>query len=332
MRLSICIPTYNFGAFIGATLDSIIPQLAPDVEIVVVDGASTDDTAAIVASRSSHAVRYRRLDRRGGIDADVALAVEEARGEYVWFFSADDIMRPGALARCLATSGAADVLVCKHTNATKTMELVNVHPVLVSDLPRTANFGIAAERQAWFADACTTEAFFSFLGGLVVQRRRFTSIAPVERFMGSCWGHVARLFALARAGLVVQFVPEVWLDKRSDNDSFMTHGVVQRMRLTIDGYRALADEYWGRGTPEHEAILRALRTEYAVWEFMRVKRLARAAPEREDMVALDEMMRALYGGAGWKNRARRIAYRAPVAAHGAIEEAARVYARVRRAR
>ena len=48
IRLSICIPTYNFGEFIGATLQSIIKQATDEVEIVVVDGASTDNTAEVV--------------------------------------------------------------------------------------------------------------------------------------------------------------------------------------------------------------------------------------------------------------------------------------------
>lgn len=40
-RLSICIPTYNFGEFIGETLDSIVCQATDETEIVIVDGAST---------------------------------------------------------------------------------------------------------------------------------------------------------------------------------------------------------------------------------------------------------------------------------------------------
>jgi abequosyltransferase len=48
IRLSICIPTYNFGEFIGETLKSVTDQARNGVEIIVVDGASTDNTAEIV--------------------------------------------------------------------------------------------------------------------------------------------------------------------------------------------------------------------------------------------------------------------------------------------
>jgi predicted GTPase len=38
IRLSVCIPTYNFGRFIGETIDSIVRQATEEVEIVVLDG------------------------------------------------------------------------------------------------------------------------------------------------------------------------------------------------------------------------------------------------------------------------------------------------------
>ena len=46
--LSICIATHNRADYIGETLDSIIPQLTDEVEIVVVDGASTDATRTVM--------------------------------------------------------------------------------------------------------------------------------------------------------------------------------------------------------------------------------------------------------------------------------------------
>ena len=49
-RLSICIATYNRASCIGETLRSIIPQITEEVEIVVVDGASTDNTCNVVKS------------------------------------------------------------------------------------------------------------------------------------------------------------------------------------------------------------------------------------------------------------------------------------------
>ena len=46
--LSICIATYRRGPYIGATLDSILQQMPPGVELLVVDGASPDDTPQVM--------------------------------------------------------------------------------------------------------------------------------------------------------------------------------------------------------------------------------------------------------------------------------------------
>ena len=68
-RLSICIATLNRGAFIGETLESIVSQAANEVEIVVVDGASTDNTEDIVRSYAARfpRLRYLRLENKGGV-------------------------------------------------------------------------------------------------------------------------------------------------------------------------------------------------------------------------------------------------------------------------
>ncbi len=75
MQLSIAIPVYNFAKFIPDTLNSILSQtFGPNVEIVVTDGASTDNTEEVMAEicQRHKNVVYNRLQRKGGIDRDMA--------------------------------------------------------------------------------------------------------------------------------------------------------------------------------------------------------------------------------------------------------------------
>ena len=102
-RLSICIATYNRAEYIGETLESIIPQVTEEVEIVVVDGASTDNTEEVMHGylQRCDRIRYVRLPAKGGVDQDFCKAIEVAKGEYCWPFPDDDLLNPGAISTLL---------------------------------------------------------------------------------------------------------------------------------------------------------------------------------------------------------------------------------------
>ena len=97
--LSICIATYNRGEFIGKTLESFIPQLDDEIEIVIIDGGSTDNTEKVVSEyvRNFNSIKYFRLEKKGGIDQDYDKVVEFSQGNYCWLFSDDDLIKLGSL-------------------------------------------------------------------------------------------------------------------------------------------------------------------------------------------------------------------------------------------
>lgn len=102
--LSICIATYNRGEYIGETLESIILQVTDEVEIVIVDGASTDNTSTIVKGyvEVCKQINYILLPSKGGVDYDYDQAVSFAHGEYCWLFTDDDLLKPGAISIVLS--------------------------------------------------------------------------------------------------------------------------------------------------------------------------------------------------------------------------------------
>lgn len=97
--LSICINTKNRSVFLKQTLDSIINQLDSRVEVVVVDGASTDDTYSLMQAYTSQNqfVKYFRSKTHLGIDDGYDAAVKYATGIYCWLLPDDDLIMPGAL-------------------------------------------------------------------------------------------------------------------------------------------------------------------------------------------------------------------------------------------
>ncbi|MGA2323245.1 MAG: glycosyltransferase family 2 protein [Sedimentisphaerales bacterium] len=295
--LSICIPTYNFGKFIGETLESIICQLTDDAEIVVLDGASTDNTPDIVRQFQANCpnLRYHRLDKRGGIDRDMAKSVELANGEYCWLFSSDDIMRRGAIAKILSQiKHGHDLYLCQHTNCTFDMKFVSEHPVLRSNEEVEFNLTNQSDRQRYFELATTTEAFFSFLGGIIIKKSKWDSVPINEMFVGSCWGHAARIFELISMGLTVKYLAEPLLDRRGDNDSFADKGVVNRFRIAIDGYHKIGDVFFGHKSYEAYHIRRVIRYEFNMRNFLEAKLSCWSNPSREDRSILDSLFRKTY--------------------------------------
>lgn len=313
IRLSICIPVYNFGAFIGETLDSIFdqPGLDGSIEILVVDGASTDDTEAVVMARLHRfdGLRYRKLPKRGGIDADMEISVALARGEYCWLFSGDDLMRRGALASVLRWIGQGhDIFICKHSTCDKKMRILCEHPVFRTDDVRIADLAETKQRILYLADSVTTEALFSFMSGLVIRRNVWMSVEAQSEFMGSCWGHVARLLEVAKTRLTVCFVGELWLDKRGDNDSFLDKGIVRRIAIAVDGYLNMAHRYFGEESEEAMYIRRMLRNDLKLPIWMYARRRTAESPASENREELNRLMTLCYSDPGLNNFAVRITY------------------------
>lgn len=312
VRLSVCIPTYNFAAFLPETLESIFRQdRVGEATVLVVDGASTDDTPEVIARwRSTHPnLRYVRLAEKGGIDRDMALTVAQAESDYCWLFSGDDLMRPGALARALAEiESGHDLYLCRHNEFLGDIAQWVEWPTLRISEDAVFDLADPTTRRSYFRLAVNTEAFFSFMSGLIVKRASWNRVALDEAFVGSCWAHVARFFALTRDGLTVKCLTSVLLDRRPGNDSFAGNGTIQRYRLAIEGFHRLGDAYFGHDSVEAREIRRVIRHEYHLNVFLLGRLLCELDPERESKALLDHLFEMAYGDLTWSNLRTRLTY------------------------
>lgn len=93
--ISVVTPAYNAARHIGETLESVVAQTLPPLEIVVVDDGSTDDTVGVV-ERFGDRVRVVRQENRG-CGAAFNRAIAEASGDYVALCPADDLWEPRKL-------------------------------------------------------------------------------------------------------------------------------------------------------------------------------------------------------------------------------------------
>lgn len=112
--VSVVIPCYNGAAFLRETLDSVLAQTHPVLEVIVVDDGSTDDSAAIAESYGPP-VRVIRQANAGESSARNR-GIDEAKGSLVAFVDADDLWEPEKLAIQANRFHRQPDLVCVYTD------------------------------------------------------------------------------------------------------------------------------------------------------------------------------------------------------------------------
>lgn len=97
--VNICIPTYNHAQVIGDALRSAMTQSYDNLEILVLDNHSEDDTEQAVAkiSAADPRVHYLRQPENVGIARNFSACVSLAHGQYVKLLCADDVLEPGCI-------------------------------------------------------------------------------------------------------------------------------------------------------------------------------------------------------------------------------------------
>lgn len=93
-RASIIVPAYNAEKFIAETLQSILAQTWSDFECLVIDDGSTDNTVAMVRTFTDPRIRVIVQENFGGPARPRNVGLDQASGDYIFIFDADDLMAP----------------------------------------------------------------------------------------------------------------------------------------------------------------------------------------------------------------------------------------------
>ncbi len=98
MDVTVIVPTRNRSALLATTLRSVVRQRDVDLEVIVVDDGSTDDTGAVVAAVDDPRVRLIQCPPPGGVSAARNVGAAQAHGEWLAFLDDDDLWAPDKLA------------------------------------------------------------------------------------------------------------------------------------------------------------------------------------------------------------------------------------------
>ena len=92
-KVSVIVPSFNYGHVLAETLDSVLNQSLEDWECIVVDDGSTDDTATVTSAYASKDARFFYVyQQNSGLSAARNTGLREAKGEYIQLLDADDLI------------------------------------------------------------------------------------------------------------------------------------------------------------------------------------------------------------------------------------------------
>jgi len=104
--VSVVITCYNYAAYVGAAMESVLAQTFQDFELLVIDDGSTDESVAVAeavaAAYPDHVIRIWSQPNSGQPAHARNAAIAQARGRYVACLDADDLLEPHFLAGCVA--------------------------------------------------------------------------------------------------------------------------------------------------------------------------------------------------------------------------------------
>ena len=113
--VTVIIPTYNRGSTILRSVESVLSQTYSDLELIIVDDCSADNTQEVIGAVRDDRVRYIRLEKNQGACAARNAGIDNAKGEYIAFQDSDDEWLPQKLERQLLAmeNTGADVCFCQ---------------------------------------------------------------------------------------------------------------------------------------------------------------------------------------------------------------------------
>lgn len=117
--VSIIVPVYNLGSILYKSIPSILRQSYKNLEIILVDDGSTDDTAKVCETLAADDERICILHQKNqGVSAARNIGLEKAKGEYIAFIDGDDIIAPFYIERLMEGIEDSALSMCTHERVT----------------------------------------------------------------------------------------------------------------------------------------------------------------------------------------------------------------------
>ena len=224
--ISICIPTYNRARHLGEALASIVPQMDNDVEIVISDNASTDNTREMVRQYEEKfgSIRYFRNVTNLGFDRNLLACLEHAEGEYVWLFGSDDLMKPGAVEAVRQSLRDQPVFVYLNFQVISPEGDLLIGPKI--EIPENRDFRDGL--------ACIQElgGNLGYMSAALIRRERCPRVPPDHELVGYGWIHLHMILRFLRESGIVRYIGQPLVQARRTPS--LEYNFAERMVTELD--------------------------------------------------------------------------------------------------
>ena len=261
-KLSICIPTRNREVYLMECLDNILSQGVDNLEIVIVDGASTDNTKKVVERYRNQFTNltYFRRDECIGVDKDILKAVQLSKGEYCWLMSDDDLLEHGALKHVLNYIHLHEPLAGISVNYTAYDSKMEYK---IKTVPAISGNKIKKDFLFTDPEKCFSNLgiHLGFLSGQIVNRDVWLKTVLNNNLDGyyNSWLLVyiiGRMFEFESKWL---YIHKKLVKYRSGNDSFLAKlGVYNRQLITYVNFPKIIQSIFGYRTKAYKNVIHTL--------------------------------------------------------------------------
>lgn len=204
-KVSVIIPNYNYGRFVGKSIESVLAQTYRPMEIVVVDDGSTDDSIKIIESFGDQVKLIRQ--ENGGVGKARNTGAKNSNGEFLAFLDADDIWLSEKIEKQIAKFDVDMAIGLVHCR----MREFN------SETGETIKLHLKGE-EGWVADDLLLfekPVIIGLGGSIVVRRNVFEDVGEFDEDLknGEDWEFCYRVARKYKIG----FVAEILVDYRNHN-------------------------------------------------------------------------------------------------------------------
>lgn len=275
IKISICIPTHNRAKFLAETLENVLQQATDEIEVVIVDGASSDNTKEVAEQyrKKFRNFIYYRGEKNMGVNRDMGRTIELAHGDYCWMLSDDDCLKPGALNQMLKEiESGCEIYLCNVTVCDLFLRPLRNRLWLSAKVPeRIFNLHEKNDFIEYCQKANSIGALFSYMSSIVLRREAWNKAGYHDDFDKTAYALASSLMSFIKQKCRLKYIRTPLVLWRTDNESFQNEGGLEkRFLLDFDGYLLLADKYLSDDPNARDSFLKVMTREHPWYTIINV--------------------------------------------------------------